>query len=104
MRFPYAEVEFTTTGAPFDLARRDAAVATVTHADATDVLLLAHGWNNDMAAARGLYQRLTDQVAGVTVQAGAGDHRVAVIGLLWPAKQWADEDLIAGGGVGLGDD
>lgn len=104
MKFPYAEVEFTTAGATFDPAQRDAAVATVNDAGATDVLLLAHGWNNDMAAARGLYQRLTDQVASVAAQAGASDHRVAVIGLLWPAKQWADEDLIAGGGVGLGDD
>ncbi|MGE5826856.1 MAG: hypothetical protein ACM30G_00630 [Micromonosporaceae bacterium] len=104
MKFPYAEVEFTTTGAPHDLAQRDAAVAAVNEAGATDVVLLAHGWNNDMAAARGLYQRLTDQVAAVTARADAGDRRVAVIGLLWPAKQWADEDLIAGGGVGLGDD
>jgi hypothetical protein len=104
MRFPYAEVEFTTTGALHDVAQRDAAVATVNDADATDVLVLAHGWNNDMAAGRGLYERLTDQVADVSARAGAGDHRVAVIGLLWPAKQWADEDLVAGGGVGLGDD
>jgi len=105
MKFPYAEVEFETSGAVHDQAQRDAAVATVRDSDATDVLLLSHGWNNDMNAARGLYEHLSDSVAGVWDRVPtAAQHRLAIIGLLWPAKQWADEDLVAGGGVGLADD
>jgi hypothetical protein len=105
MKFPYAEVEFETSGAIHDQTQREAAVAAVRDSDATDVLLLSHGWNNDLDAARGLYQRLSDSVAGVWDRVPtAAQRRLAIIGLLWPAKQWADEDLIAGGGVGLGDD
>lgn len=105
MKFPYAEVEFETSGAIHTQDQRDAALAAVRAADATDVLLLSHGWNNDLNAARGLYERLTDSVAAVWDRVpDAADRRLAVIGLLWPAKQWADEDLIAGGGAGVGDE
>ncbi len=47
MKFPYAEVEFRSTGELHDTAQRSAAIEVVTEAEAADVLLLAHGWNNN---------------------------------------------------------
>lgn len=103
MQFPYAEVEFTSTGAVADPTQLAAAVDMVASSGATDVLLLSHGWNNDMPAARRLYEGLMDNVAAVapTVSSASG-HRLAVIGLLWPSVKWADEDDIAGGGAAAG--
>src|SRR5690242_9321616 len=103
MQFPYAEVEFTTGGSVHDPAQRQSAVDLVGAPGVTDVLVLAHGWNNDMPAARRLYTSLTDRIADVrgSVPAAAGRNLV-VVGALWPSVRWADEDAVAGGGVALG--
>jgi hypothetical protein len=105
MRFPYAEVEFTSTGALHDDAQQQAAVDLALQSDATDVLVLAHGWNNDLSAARRLFERLTDNLADVTDRVpGAADRRLVVIGVLWPSVRWADDDELAGGGAGVADE
>lgn len=103
MQFPYAEVEFTSTGAVADRDEVHAAVNLVASSGATDVLVLAHGWNNDMPMARRLYTSLTDQIA--TVRGGVPEavgRSIAVIGALWPSVRWAEEDGIAGGGASVG--
>jgi hypothetical protein len=103
MRFPYAEVEFTTGGTGHDPAQRQAAVDMVSAPGVTDVLVLAHGWNNDMPAARRLYTSLTDRIADVRGSVPeAACRSLVVVGALWPSVRWADEDAIAGGGVALG--
>ena len=58
------------------------------------VIVLSHGWNNDMDEARTLYRdflRFLEQVAP-----GIAAVTVAV-GILWPSKKFADADLIPGG-------
>ncbi|GAA3767754.1 alpha/beta hydrolase [Plantactinospora mayteni] len=105
MQFPYAEVEFRSTGATHDDAQRRAAVELVASSGATDVLVLCHGWNNDIPAARRLYQRLTDSLAAVRPAVpGAASRTLAVVGALWPSIRWSDEDEVAGGGVAVGDE
>jgi hypothetical protein len=102
MQFPYTEVEFTTGGSIHDPAQRQAAIDLVSAPGVTDVLVLAHGWNNDMPAARRLYTSLTDRIAevrGAVPEAAA--RNLVVVGVLWPSVRWADEDDIAGGGVAL---
>jgi hypothetical protein len=69
------------------------------------VLVLVHGWNNDMVVARRLFTALSGSVAAATEQVpGADARRIAVVGVLWPSVRWADDDHLAGGGVGLGDE
>jgi hypothetical protein len=103
MAYPVVEVEFTSHGDLHDPDQQAAAVAAAR--EATDVLLFVHGWNNDMVAARRLFSRLADSVAAATDHVpGARDRRLAVVAVLWPSVRWADEDDLAGGGVGLGDD
>jgi hypothetical protein len=66
----------------------------------TDLLVVSHGWNNDLADALRLYERLVGKVA-----AAAGgrwdDREVAVVGVFWPSKRFADRDLIPGGAAGV---
>ena len=105
MHYPYAEVEFESTGAVHDPSQRQAAIDLVTSSTATDVLVLAHGWNNDMPAARRLFEQLTDSVADAQQRVpGAATRSIVVLGLLWPSVKWADEDDLAGGGAGVADE
>ncbi|MFY1672762.1 hypothetical protein ACN27G_22825 [Plantactinospora sp. WMMB334] len=104
MQFPYAEVEIESTGAVHDESQRRAAVELVAASGATDVLVLCHGWNNDIPQARRLYQRLTDSLAAVRPAVpGAASRTLAVVGALWPSIRWSDEDEVAGGGAGVAD-
>jgi hypothetical protein len=81
MQFPYAEVEFDRDGAPIDPAQVTAATDLLRTSHATDVLVLAHGWNNDMPRARRLYRALTDNMAAVRESVpGAAGRTLAVEG------------------------
>jgi pimeloyl-ACP methyl ester carboxylesterase len=104
MQYPYAEVQLRADGSVHDPAQLAAAVETARAAGATDVVVLVHGWNNDMAAARSLYERLAGSLRAVepSVPAAAG-RRIAVVGALWPSIRWADEGTVAGGGAGTTD-
>lgn len=102
MKLPYAAVEFTKDGRVAEPDEVAAALAMLDRERATDVLVLAHGWNNDIGAAQRLYEKLTDNLAALLPAGSAA--RPAVIGILWPSVRWADEDQIAGGGVAVGDD
>jgi hypothetical protein len=106
VKWPYARVEFTKRGTVADKAQLDQALRLVgAGADdaPTDVLLMAHGWNNDIADAEKLFAELGDNVADLA-RARAADHRWAVIGLVWPAVKWADEGQLAGRGLSAGGD
>jgi hypothetical protein len=103
--FPYAEVRFGVDGAPIDRAEPKAAIDLPGDADVTDVLVISHGWNNDMAEARGLYSRLAASMRDVlngAAPASYGDRSLAIIGVLWPSKRFAESDLIPGGAASVG--
>ena len=108
--FPFFPMEFTKEGSLFKqeqsaalkdyLAQQDAAGTPV-----SDLLVISHGWNNNMAEARALYDRLLTNVAPELAQAALPPaRRFAVMGIFWPSKKFTDKELIAGGGAaGLAD-
>ncbi|GAA0984972.1 hypothetical protein GCM10009555_059650 [Acrocarpospora macrocephala] len=100
MRFPYAKVQFRSTGEPHDPAERQRALDLVRAPGVTDILVLSHGWNNDMAAAEALYQDLAASLDSVRRPGGMN---LAVIGVLWPSIRWAEPGQLAGGGLGVDD-
>ena len=67
----------------------------------TDVVLISHGWNNDMDEARTLYRDFFQALATV-FPACAG--KVLAIGVLWPSKKFAEADLIPGGAASADND
>ncbi|QGQ19283.1 hypothetical protein GC089_08625 [Cellulomonas sp. JZ18] len=98
MTFPYQEVELEKDGSVHDRRQVDAALTMLEEEHVGDVLLLVHGWNNDVPAARRMYDRLMTSLEGVRPQVdGAGDLRIGVVGVLWPSIRWADD--VAGGGA-----
>ncbi|HMJ05096.1 MAG TPA: hypothetical protein VK474_02460 [Chthoniobacterales bacterium] len=57
--------------------------------ETTDVIVAAHGWNNDQAGAEKLYQDLFTNfklVAPDLLQ----KKKVAIVGVIWPSKQFTD--------------
>jgi pimeloyl-ACP methyl ester carboxylesterase len=101
------DVEFTKDGDLFRPSQMDALSNGL--AGVTDLLVLAHGWNNDMADARALYDELVgnisklldaraDNAAPENLKALAG-RQYAVCQVFWPSMKFADEDLIPGGGA-----
>jgi hypothetical protein len=107
--FPYFEVEFDKQGRPVDPGERQAVLTFLGPGGGgvatTDLLVLSHGWNNDIAEARDLYRRLLGrlraQLDAGSVPAVAG-RRLAVVGVFWPSKKFADKELIPGGAASAG--
>ncbi len=78
---PYFEVQFDKEG------RRLNALAIPS--GKTDLIVMSHGWNNDAAAAEGLYVKLFSNFADVTAgDAAFSNRRIAIIGIIWPSKKF----------------
>jgi hypothetical protein len=100
--FPYFEVEFDKSGEMARAKGIEQLGALMGAGKVTDLLVISHGWNNDMAEARALYDHFFARTREVLDTLPALQARkFAVLGVLWPSKKFADEDLIASGAAGL---
>jgi hypothetical protein len=105
--FTYCEVQFTRDGVVFDENEVTALLDTLDAQDITDLVAISHGWNNDMNDARNLYATLFGNVAALNAAGqgpGLGSRRLAVLGVLWPSKKFAESTVIASGAAALDDD
>jgi pimeloyl-ACP methyl ester carboxylesterase len=101
------DIEFTRDGLPFRQSEVDGLVNGL--GGVTDLLVVAHGWNNDIADARKLYNELLgniDKLLDARAESGAPtmlskltDRTYAVCQVFWPSKKFTDEELIPGGGA-----
>jgi hypothetical protein len=101
--FPYFEVQFTKQGKLFEPAEKQAVLSALGNLD--ELFVVAHGWNNDMGEARALYRHLFANVRRALDSGrapGLAGRRIGVLGVLWPSKKFAEEDLTPGGGASLG--
>lgn len=85
---PYWELTFDADG-DVDTTQRDHLLAEVADEGVTDLLVLAHGWNNDQDMATDLYRRF---FAPCRDLAGSGV-RLGYVGVLWPAIRFPDEPI-----------
>src|ERR1051325_5792622 len=96
MAFPLLEVQFDKN-AKLVNPDQEKAVADALTAPGNGIahlVVLAHGWNNDMDEARTLYRDFLRQFEPLAGAAAAG---VLAVGILWPSKRFTDADLIPGG-------
>ena len=91
------DVEFTRSGAVHEQGQVTALLDGLT--GASDLLVLAHGWNNDMLEARSLYDTLIGNLERLPQPGSGPGSKMAVMRVFWPSKKFADEDLIPGGGA-----
>ena len=103
--YPAFDIEYDTTGQLVDPAAETELVTWLTSAagkPTTDLVVMSHGWNNDMSEARQLYADFFASVAAVHASYKVAQNRTfAVAAVLWPSKRFADADLIAGGAAAL---
>ena len=109
--FAYFPLAFTKDGAIADQSQFAAVIAAVAPGAAapiTDLIVISHGWNNDMPEAESLYTAIFNQVAAVLPLSNPAcdavrARRVAVVGILWPSKKFDDASLIPGGAAAMSD-
>lgn len=100
--FPYAAVEFGKDGSA--LASNDLAAIKSGLKDegVTDLLVMSHGWNNDKADARSLYEKFFAALrSALQANPAYGNRTYGVLGIFWPSKKFAEEKLIPGGAAGI---
>ena len=100
MAFPQFEIEFTKGGTAFNPDRKTQLLQSLEQF--TDLFVVSHGWNNDMADARQLYDDLflsVDKVINLGLVQGIATRRFGVARIFWPSKRFAEEVLIPGGGA-----
>jgi hypothetical protein len=101
---PVFEIEFDKDGKLFDTAQVTALNDDLTSKGVTDLVLFAHGWNNDIKDARDLYTRYFTEVGTLVSSgqpAGLADRTFAGAVALWPSKKFTDKELIPGGAASL---
>lgn len=100
---PFFPLEITKDGQLFSAQERSAIENAVGHTGAdklTDVFVISHGWNNDMAEARDLYNVLFGNVSVLMPRhTSLANRKFAVVGVFWPSKKFADSELIPSGGA-----
>jgi hypothetical protein len=98
--FPYFEVEFNKDGTVHDQNQAKALMDFLGQGSVSDLFVISHGWNNDMADARGLYSRFFEcmrAVINLGTVGGISTRNFAVLAVLWPSKKFAEQDLIPSG-------
>jgi hypothetical protein len=84
---PYWELTFDADGDP-DRGRRDRLLTEVTERGIHDLVVFAHGWNNDRSGATRLYDRFFAPVPEL-----APDARIGYVGVVWPSMRFSDEPI-----------
>ena len=105
--FPLNEVHFNKDAELVDARQIDEVKSTITDHAVTDLMVMVHGWNNDIADARALYERLLTSMRSRLDQGSAGGlagRSLAALGLFWPSKRFTNRDLIPGGAASAGGD
>ena len=94
--FPSAEVLFRADGS---VDGSDAAArALAADPGVTDLLVITHGWNNDILGARDLFAQLARSLREV-VDGGHGlppGRTLGILGAIWPSRQFALPDQMRG--------
>ena len=105
--FQTVEIAFDVHGAPMPLPggdgddARDALLAMANDVD--DLIVISHGWNNDIPEAQALYTGVLESVGKAWAAAGLSpdaQRKTGVAALYWPSKKFDDADLIPGGDGG----
>ena len=97
MVYQTCDVEYTKLGTIYDSKQVEALLTAC--ADASSLVVLTHGWNNDMTEARKLYDELLASLHRVATAEPQILQDATVLQVFWPSKKFAAEDLIAGGGA-----
>jgi hypothetical protein len=93
--FPFWVLEFNKDATPVDAAAVQRFPSELKSEGISDLFIFSHGWNNDHAAAKSLYQRFFAEVARLFQDANVPKKipgaKIGVTGVLWPSILWPDD-------------
>ena len=102
--FAFFPVEFDKAAKAVKQQQIDELISHIGAGGVTDLLVISHGWNNDIADAHSLYESFF-ATARQLLDGGklptAVKQKFAVLGVFWPSKKFAEQELIPGGAAGL---
>ncbi len=104
--FPYGELSFDRRAAVLGHADVHELVAQARAGAVTDVIVISHGWNNDIKQAAQLYEDLAKELRASLD--GNPNHqqlkarKFALLAIQWPSKRFAERSLIPGGAAAIG--
>ncbi|WP_338899145.1 serine-threonine protein kinase [Streptomyces sp. TG1A-60] len=84
---PYWELTFDADG-DVDAGQRDRLLDEVVRRGVVDLVVFAHGWNNDRSGATRLYSRFLAPFPALAPHA-----RLGYAGVLWPSMRFSDEPI-----------
>ncbi|MFF3418325.1 serine-threonine protein kinase [Streptomyces sp. NPDC002698] len=84
---PYWELTFDADG-DVDGRQRDRWLEEIPRRKVRDLIVFAHGWNNDRSAATRLFSRFLEPVPGLAPAA-----RLGYVGVVWPSMRFSDEPI-----------
>jgi hypothetical protein len=84
---PYWELTFDADG-DVDGRERDRLLAEVGERGVHDLIVFAHGWNNDRSGATALYRRFFAPVPQLAPSA-----KIGYVGVIWPSMRFCDEPI-----------
>ena len=102
--FPYFQVQFDKHGEVFDRDEERALIDGIEASGITDLIVVSHGWKNDIADATDLYTELLESLRHVMDSGDAGDfanRKIGVAAVFWPSKKYTPIELQPGGGASL---
>lgn len=104
-RFSYFPVQFTKDAGIHDHAEITAVQQFLRQDKTTDLVVISHGWNNNMQEAKDLYSAFLANLHTFLdsgTPSGLSGRKWAVLGVLWPSKKFEEKELIPSGAAGVG--
>lgn len=98
---PFFELRFDKDAKLTDLTELEAIESALQSFNYTDMLIISHGWNNDIAEARELYDSLLQLVHEEMVDHPIKDRYLISIGIFWPSKKFSQNEQQAGSAATL---
>ncbi|MGW3291906.1 serine-threonine protein kinase [Streptomyces sp. NPDC001002] len=84
---PYWELTFDADG-DVDTAERDRLLTEVSRRGVKDLIVFAHGWNNDRSTATALYHQFL-----APCREFAPNAKIGYVGVVWPSMRFCDEPI-----------
>lgn len=103
--FSYFPVQFTKDATVHTQAEVTVLKDYLAQDGTTDLMVISHGWNNNMEEAKGLYAAFLANLRALLTAgspAGLSTRRWAICGVLWPSNKFEEKELIPSGAAGVG--
>lgn len=97
--FRAVELHFDTAGNPADGTSVDELLPLLARTE--HLIVMSHGWNNDIDDARSLYEGFFGALLAVLGEYGLQQAGITLALVFWPSKKFDDAQLIAGGAAGI---